>query len=192
MYSGLRQSITELDFFILMGALRAQLQEPGARERFKSVKSIAMALEKTAKELRPYLNSISIRVYAFTVLNAILVQDEKYPKGVGDQPPFLPSRGRGRKPHLRFRILIWLLAYFYESTTGKRPSAHFRSGNINKADAFAGPFVRYVEDALARYIGDKPIPGWPAGETARARAVAEALKEDPWRQAMRRSKTRKS
>ena len=175
-----------------MGALRAQLQEPGARERFTSVKSIAMALEKTAKELRPYLPSISIRVYVFSALNLILVQNEKYPKGVGDQPPFLPSRGRGRKPHLRFRILIWLLAYFYESTTGKKPSADFRSGNVNRAGAYAGPFVRYVEAALAQYLGDKAIPGWPAGETARARAVAEALKEDPWRQAIRRSKTRKS
>ena len=151
-----------------------------------------MALEKTAKELCPNLNSVSIGVYAFSLLNAFLMHDEKYPKGVGDQPPFLPSRGRGRKPHLRFRVLIWLLAYFYESTTGKRPSADFRSGNINKPDAFGGPFVRYVEDALARHIGDKPIPGWPVGETARARAVAEALKVEPWRQAMRRSKTRKS
>ena len=95
-------------------------------------------------------------------------------------------------PNLRFRILIWLLAYFYESTTGKRPSAHFRRGNANKAGAFAGPFVHYVEDAFAPYIGDKAIPGWPAGETARARAVAEALKEDPWRQAIRRSKAKKS
>ena len=151
-----------------------------------------MALEKTAKELRPHLDSISIRVYVFSALNAILVQDEKYPKGVGDQPPFLPSRGRGRKPHLRFRILIWLLAYFYESTTGKKPSADFRRGNANKADAFTGPFVRYVRDALAQYIGDKAIPGWPAGETARARAVAEALKEDPWQQAMQRAKAKKS